>query len=131
MSVRTDAGGELRHAGDRSGSRTWRATAISGVAVLVLVTVHMVAHHFVVEEVGGLRSYRQVLEYVGNPLIAVLESLFLVVVTWHGLLGLRSVLFDLGLSDAAKRRVSRGLAVLGVATVGYGWILIGVLASRS
>jgi succinate dehydrogenase hydrophobic anchor subunit len=115
----------------RSGTRAWRATALSGVAVLVLVTVHMVAHHFVVEEVGGLRTYRQVLAYVGNPLILVLESLFLVVVTWHGLLGLRSVLFDLGLSEAAKRRVSRGLGALGVATVGYGLALIGVLASRS
>jgi succinate dehydrogenase hydrophobic anchor subunit len=115
----------------RSGTRAWRATALSGVAVLVLVTVHMVAHHFVVEEVGGLRTYEQVLEYVGNPLIVVLESLFLVVVTWHGLLGLRSVLFDLGLSETARRRVSRGLLMLGVATVGYGLTLIGVLASRS
>lgn len=115
----------------RSGTRAWRATALSGVAVLVLVTVHMVAHHFVVEEVGGLRTYRQVLAYVGNPLIVALESLFLVAVTWHGLLGLRSVLFDFGLSEVAKRRVSRGLSVLGVATVGYGLMLIGVLASRS
>jgi succinate dehydrogenase hydrophobic anchor subunit len=115
----------------RSGTRAWRATAASGVAVLALVTVHMVAHHFVVEEVGGLRTYRQVLAYVGNPLIIVLESVFLVVVTWHGLLGLRSVLFDFGLTEIAKQRVSRGLAVLGVATVGYGLVLIGVLASRS
>jgi len=115
----------------RSGTRAWRATALSGVGVLVLVTAHMVAHHFVVEEVGGLRTYRQVLAYVGNPLIVVLESLFLVVVTWHGLLGLRSVLFDFGPSEVAKRRLSQGLTVVGIATVGYGLALIGVLASRS
>jgi succinate dehydrogenase hydrophobic anchor subunit len=122
---------ESRELQGRSGTRAWRATALSGVAVLVLVTVHMIAHHFVVEEVGGLRTYRQVLEYVGNPIILALESLFLVVVTWHGLLGVRAVLFDLGLSETAKRRVSRGLLVLGVVTVGYGLTLIGVLASRS
>jgi succinate dehydrogenase hydrophobic anchor subunit len=115
----------------RGGTRTWRATALSGVAVLVLVTVHMVAHHFVVEEVGGLRTYRQVLAYVGHPVIVVLESLFLVVVTWHGLLGLRSVLFDLGLTEATQRRVSRGLTALGVVTIAYGLTLIGVLAARS
>jgi succinate dehydrogenase hydrophobic anchor subunit len=130
MSVDVESGSETREPQRRSGTRAWRATALSGVAVLVLVTVHMVAHHFVVEEVGGLRTYRQVLDYVGNPVIVVLESLFLVVVTWHGLLGLRSVLFDLGLSEAARRRVSRGLAALGVGTVAYGLILIGVLAAR-
>jgi succinate dehydrogenase hydrophobic anchor subunit len=115
----------------RSGTPAWRATAGTGVAVLVLVTVHMVAHHFVVQEVGGLRTYRQVLAYVGNPLIVVLESTFLVVVTWHGMLGLRSVIFDLGLSEVARRRVSRALTALGVVTVGYGLVLIIVLASRS
>ena len=30
------------------GARVWRWTTFSGLALLVLVTVHMVAHHFVV-----------------------------------------------------------------------------------
>ena len=94
-------------------SRTWRATAASGVALLVLVTIHMIAHHFVVEEVGGLRDYAQVLDYISNPVMFVLEILFLVVVTTHAMLGLRSVLFDFGLSVRAKRLVARGLLVLG------------------
>jgi succinate dehydrogenase hydrophobic anchor subunit len=115
----------------RRGSNTWRVTALSGVVVLVLVTVHMIAHHFVVKEVGGLRTYRQVLEYIGNPVILVLEELFLVAVTWHALLGVRAVLFDLGLGAASRRRVSRGLVVLGVLTVGYGSFLVLTLASRA
>ena len=116
-----------------SGSRTrsWRWTAGTGVALLALVTVHMVAHHFVVHEVGGLRTYHQVLEYIGNPWIFTIESIFLVVVTIHAMLGLRSVLFDFGLSDNAKRWWNRGLVVLGVVTVAYGFMLIGVLASRA
>jgi succinate dehydrogenase hydrophobic anchor subunit len=112
-------------------SRTWRATALSGVAVLVLVTVHMIAHHFVVDEIGGLRTYAQVLDYIANPVILVIECLFLCVITIHAMLGLRSVLFDLGLSDRAKRSVSRGLVVLGAATIAYGFALIGILASRA
>jgi succinate dehydrogenase hydrophobic anchor subunit len=115
----------------RGGSRTWRATALTGVVVLVLVTVHMVAHHFVVKQVGGLRTYEQVLEYIGNPVILVLEELFLVAVTWHAMLGLRAVLFDLGLPDGSRRRVSRGLAVLGVLTIAYGSFLVFTLASRA
>jgi succinate dehydrogenase hydrophobic anchor subunit len=104
---------------------------MTGVVVLALVTVHMVAHHFVVEAVGGLRSYRQVLEYIGNPVIAVIESVFLVFVTWHAMLGLRSVLFDLGLGIRMGRFVNRALVVLGVLTVAYGLVLIVVLVLRA
>ena len=58
-------------------SRRWRVTTYSGVALLVLVTVHMVAHHFVVDEIGGLRTYAQVLDYIANPVILVIECTFL------------------------------------------------------
>jgi succinate dehydrogenase hydrophobic anchor subunit len=116
---------------ERSRSRTWAWTAGSGVALLLLVTIHMVAHHFVVEEVGGLRTYAQVLEYIGSPVIVVIEIAFLVVVTIHSMLGLRSVLFDFGLSERAKHLTDRGLVLLGVVTVAYGVMLIGVLASRA
>jgi succinate dehydrogenase hydrophobic anchor subunit len=126
MAVRTPSG-----SGAGSRSRSWRWTAWSGVALLGLVTVHMVAHHFVVKQVGGLRTYHQVLEYIGNPWIFSIESIFLVAVTIHAMLGLRSVLFDLGLSVSAKRWLNRGLLVLGVITVVYGLVLLGVLASRA
>jgi succinate dehydrogenase hydrophobic anchor subunit len=112
-------------------TRVWWWTVGTGAALLVLLTVHMVAHHFVVEEVGGLRSYRQVLEYVSHPAIFMIESFFLLAVTIHGLLGLRSVLFDLNLGAAAKRRIDLGLWVLGVLTVAYGFFLLGTLASRA
>jgi succinate dehydrogenase hydrophobic anchor subunit len=112
-------------------ARSWRWAAATGVALLVLVTIHMVAHHFVVEAVGGLRTYDHVLDYIANPVIFVIESIFLVVVTIHAMLGLRSVLFDFGLSERGKSLVSKGVAVLGVLTVVYGFVLIGVLASRA
>jgi succinate dehydrogenase hydrophobic anchor subunit len=126
MVVRTPSG-----SGTGSRSRSWRWTAWSGVALLVLVTVHMVAHHFVVKQVGGLRTYHQVLEYIGNPWIFTIESIFLVVVTIHAMLGLRSVLFDLGLSAPVKRWLNKGLVALAVVTIAYGLVLIGVLASRA
>jgi succinate dehydrogenase hydrophobic anchor subunit len=91
----------------------------------------MVAHHFVVEDVGGLRSYRRVLEYVSHPAILAIEAFFLLVVTIHGLLGLRSVLYDLNLGIRARRRVDVGLWILGIATAAYGFFLLGTLASRA
>ena len=113
------------------GARVWRWTAFSGVALLALVTVHMVAHHFVVESVGGLRTYRQVLEYLSSPIILVTESVFLVTVTTHAMLGVRGVLLDLGPSETARRRIDRALLALGALTVAYGFLLIGTLAARA
>ena len=111
--------------------RTWLSTAFTGMALLVLVTVHMVAHHFVVREIGGLRTYEQVLEYIGNPVIFVIEAVFLVVVTWHAMLGLRAVALDLALPARLERLVRPGVVVLGAVTVVYGLVLIGVLAGRA
>ena len=91
----------------------------------------MVAHHFVVRDVGGLRSYEQVLDYLARPVIFTLELSFLIVVTTHALLGMRSVLLDLGIGPRARRRIDVLLWLLGIATVGYGFFLVGSLASRA
>jgi succinate dehydrogenase hydrophobic anchor subunit len=116
--------------GDRT-ARSWLATSLTGVALLALVTVHMIAHHFVVDRIGGLRTYRQVIEYIANPVMFAVESVFIVVVTWHGMLGLRAVLLDLHLPARIERIVRPGVVVLGVVTVGYGFLLIGTLAARA
>ena len=112
-------------------ARGWGLTTLSGLAVLVLVTVHMIANHFVIESVGGLRNYQQVLDYISNPVIFVLELLFLVFVTIHAMLGLRGVLLDLDPSPRTLRWIDRGLVALGIITLAYGFLLIGVLASRA
>jgi succinate dehydrogenase hydrophobic anchor subunit len=114
-----------------SQTRTWRWTAFSGAALLVLLTVHMVAHHFAVEGTGGLRTYDQILDYIATPTILVIECLFIVVITIHAMLGLRSVLLDLGLSERGRARVNRWLVILGSVTVAYGLFLILTLASRA
>jgi succinate dehydrogenase hydrophobic anchor subunit len=109
----------------------WRLTAWSGVALLVLIAAHMVANHFVVESVGGLRSYDQVVEYLANPVMLTVEIAFLIVVTIHAMLGLRSVLFDLTGDDRRRRMIDRGLVTLGVLTIAYGLVLVLTLASRA
>jgi len=106
----------------------WILQAVTGVLVLVLITVHMVANHFIVSR--GLRDYRDVVAYLSNPIVMVWELVFLIVVTWHGLLGLRAVLFDFGLSPRTERRITRLFSVVGVATVVYGMWLTAVIVSR-
>ncbi len=122
---------DVRRTRPARSAREWRLTALSGVALLVLLTVHMVANHFVVKEVGGLRDYRQVLDYISNPLIFTIEAFFLLFVTIHAMLGLRSVLYDLDPGPRLRRWIDVGLWVLGLATIGYGYFLVGTLASRA
>ena len=112
-------------------TRVWYWTAGTGMALVLLATMHIVAQHFIVHQKGGLRTYGEVLTYIGNPVIFVLESAFLVAVTIHAMLGVRGVLGDLDLSPKTRRRVDRGLWFLGTVTVGYGMTLLIALAVRS
>jgi succinate dehydrogenase / fumarate reductase membrane anchor subunit len=96
----------------------WLLQVISGALLIVVLGLHMFAQHFVVE--GGLRNFQDVLAYVSNPLILVIELVFLIVVTFHAMLGLRAILLDLGPSAKAERTINIVLAVIGVGAAGYG-----------
>ena len=112
-------------------ARVWHWTAGSGMALVVLATLHIVAQHFIVHQKGGLRTYGEVLSYIANPVIFVLETAFLFAVTIHAMLGIRGILHDLDLSPRAARRLDATLWVVGTATVAYGMVLLVTLAVRS
>jgi len=112
----------------RSGGLQWLVQAISGFALTALLGLHMIANHFVVE--GGLRTYRDVLAYLSNPAIFVLEVIFLLMVVPHAFLGLRAVLLDLGPKPRTVRVLDAVLIALGTATLLYGITLFVVLQGR-
>ena len=124
-----DAGTAVHRRG-RS-ARVWHWTAGSGMALVALATLHIVAQHFIVHQKGGLRTYGEVLSYVANPVIFVLECGFLVAVTIHAMLGIRGILHDLDLSPRTARRLDATLWTVGCLTVAYGTALLIILAVRS
>ena len=63
---------------DRSGS-LWLVQAFTGLLLVFILGTHMIAHHFIVE--GGLRDYQQVLDYVANPFVFIIEVTFVIVAT--------------------------------------------------
>jgi succinate dehydrogenase hydrophobic anchor subunit len=71
-----------------------------------------------------LRDYGAVVAYLRNPIILVLEVLFLVCVTTHALLGVRAIFLDFGLSDRVEQMLTRMLKWIGVVTVGYGLVVV-------
>jgi succinate dehydrogenase hydrophobic anchor subunit len=110
----------------RLGALGWLAQAASGLALVILGGLHMTANHFVVT--GGLRNFDQVQAYLRNPVVLILEGLFLAMVSLHAMLGVRAIVFDLGLSAQAEKRVTAILTLAGVLTVGYGlWLTLVVI----
>ncbi len=100
---------------------------VSGAALIVLLGLHMIAQHFVVPT--GLRYYADVIAWLANPLVVVLEVLFLVFVTYHAMLGVRAILFDFGFTERTERRITGALWLVGVVTVVYGLVLFAGIIS--
>jgi succinate dehydrogenase / fumarate reductase membrane anchor subunit len=112
---------------ERASSWSWIIQAVTGALLIVLLGLHMVVQHFVVA--GGLRTFTDVVTYISNPFVFVLEVAFLIVVTWHALLGVRAILFDLGFKPTTEHKVDVVLAVIGVFTVSYGiWLSATIVA---
>jgi succinate dehydrogenase cytochrome b556 subunit len=112
----------------RGGSLAWISQVISGVLLLLLLGVHIVMQHFVVK--GGLGDYTQVVSYLANPVVLAVEILFVIVLVWHAMLGLRAVLLDFGFGRRGQALITRGVVVLGAVTAGYSFWLIATLAAR-
>jgi succinate dehydrogenase hydrophobic anchor subunit len=106
----------------------WLVQSVTGVLLLVLLVVHMIANHFVAP--GGLRTYAEVVAWLRNPVVFAVEVLFLVTVTVHAVLGVRSVLLDRGPGRRAARLLDRLALAVGAATIAYGLGLLLVVAAR-
>ena len=96
----------------------WIVQAITGLLLIPLLGLHMIAHHFIVE--GGLRNYEEVLEYISHPVIFVLIILFMVVVTPHAMLGLQNIIMDLGPSAKAERNIRWIVRIMTILIIVYG-----------
>jgi succinate dehydrogenase hydrophobic anchor subunit len=106
---------------------SWIGQAVSGILLIVVLLLHMIFQHFST----GLLSASEVFQHVANPAIFALEILFIIVVTYHAMLGFRAIIFDLKLTDTTRRRVTAGLTILGAATIIYGVVLAILINSQS
>ena len=96
----------------------WLAKAVSGVALIGFLGLHLVAQHFLVE--GGLRAYADVVAYLRHPLALVAEIGLLASVIVHAALGVRAILGEMLPGERALRRASWIIGAASVAALGYG-----------
>jgi len=110
---------------------TWHMAA--GVVILLLLGLHMLTMH-----VGGIThwfaphggeviSRENSLFRDGRQFFTVTYILLLGVALYHGLYGLRTILFELTLKPAAEKAVTLVLLVVGLGLFGLGtWAAIAV-----
>ena len=99
----------------------WLWQVFTGIGLVVLLGLHLIANHFIAR--GGLRDYSEVVAYLRNPIILLLEILFLLCVTTHALLGVRAIILDFGLTERAEIALTKILKGIGVLTVAYGLLV--------
>ncbi|HYN47878.1 MAG TPA: hypothetical protein VER83_03370 [Candidatus Nanopelagicales bacterium] len=102
---------------------------LSGAVLLVLLTLHMIAQHFIVPT--GLRFYEDVINWLRNPVVIAIEVTFLVFVTYHAVTGVRAILFDFGFSERNEKRITNILWVVGIVTVVYGVALLAAILNAA
>jgi succinate dehydrogenase / fumarate reductase membrane anchor subunit len=110
------------------GAGLWFLKILTGFLVIVVLIIHLIVNHLIVE--GGLLTYADVVRYYQNPIIPIMEIVFLIFVVTHALMGLRSVLLDLHPSNKVLKLINYGLVVLGVGSIAYGTWLILVIVGR-
>jgi succinate dehydrogenase / fumarate reductase membrane anchor subunit len=113
----------------REGTWLWLAKMLSGVMVFVLLIIHLVVNHLVAA--GGLLSYADVIAYYANPVLPIMEGVFLLFVVTHALLGVRGIILDLNPSRAVAYGVDVILSGSGVVAIVYGIWLLQTLAARA
>lgn len=106
----------------------WLFKIASGVLIVVILIFHLVVNHFVAPE--GLLSYADIVAYYQNPLVPLMEGIFLVLVVGHSLTGLRSILLDLNPSRSVLRVADVVLALLGTAALVSGLQILSAVVAQ-
>jgi|Deesub1362A_J573_1020465.scaffolds.fasta_scaffold00240_9 succinate dehydrogenase cytochrome b556 subunit len=95
----------------------WFFQMISGILLLILVAGHLFATHFASKEA---LEYSNVVARLSSAPIKAIYILFLLIVVYHGINGMRAIFLDLTLSERARQIVNGGALVIGMITFIYG-----------
>ncbi len=104
----------------------WFLQALSGLFLVAFVGVHLYIAH--INFGHPIAFFRDVLINMHSPLWLLFYISFVWIVTYHGLNGVKGVLYDMGLKDRTRKIVAVGLTILYFATVAYGTILALIVA---
>jgi succinate dehydrogenase hydrophobic anchor subunit len=111
-----------------AGTWAWFFQRLSAVLLIVFLAIHIYADHFM--DLNDKTPGDQLITF--NEVSIRLDQLLYIVVDWgmlsmvlfHGLNGLRTVMFDFDMFVKRKKMVDVGLWILGIATLVWGIIIL-------
>jgi len=84
----------------------WYLQRVTGAALLLLLIMHFWVEHFTAEvRQGGLTFEIIQRRFFGNPWFVAIDISFLIIALYHGLNGVRNIIFDFGRVKPAMRVV--------------------------
>lgn len=107
-------------------TKLWTWHMLAGMAILILGGLHMLIMHFdsfigvFNWHKGGALAWENVLERSRLLFFTITYVLLLGVALWHGLYGLRTILFELGIGPGLQRAVNVVFWIGGVALFAVG-----------
>lgn len=111
--------------GEHSG--LWLLKIVAGLLIIFILGLHFIANHLVA--LNGLMSWAEVIAYYQNPIIPILEVVFLILVLGHAALGMRSITLDLNLSGGFQRLVDLLITFVTLGFAIYGtWLVVKVIS---
>lgn len=103
----------------------WLLQASLGVLLVVLLAVHLIVNHWAAPH--GLLGYAEVVRYYDQPGIIWMESVFLIAVTTHCMLGLYAIILDLNINRWMARILTKTLILIGMFIILYGlWLITNI-----
>jgi succinate dehydrogenase / fumarate reductase membrane anchor subunit len=116
----------------RPGETTWiwLIKIVTGPLLILLLILHLIVNHYIGSLPSGLMTYDDIVRYYQNPIIPVIEILFLATVVTHSLIGLRGILLDMNPSRTILTVINWFLSALGIFSVAYGIWLALAIASK-
>lgn len=105
----------------------WMIKILTGPLLVILLFIHLLVNHFLGQT--GLLTYADVVAYYRNPIIPIMEILFLATVVTHSLIGLRGILLDLNPARRLLKVIDGGLILLGIGAITYGiWLVLAIVS---
>src|SRR5215213_7622003 len=94
----------------------WYLQRITGLALLILLILHFWVEHFTAAVRGGGLTFEIVQQrFFRNPWFVTVDVAFLIVALYHGLNGVRNIIFDFDrVTPRFKPAVTFGLIVFGL-----------------
>ena len=120
--------------GPRPGENTWiwLIKIATGPLLVLVIILHFTVNHYMGSMSSGLMTYDDIIAYYQNPIIPIIEIVFLATVVTHSLIGLRGIILDMNPSRKVLSIVNWLLMILGVFSVGYGiWLVLAIASLGS